>query len=53
MTAKRILAYGDDALVISTRAMILQRVGYDVIHTTRASDVAPLLGGIFFDMLLI
>lgn len=53
MTAKRILAYGEDALVISTRAMILQRAGYDVAHTTCASDLAPLLSGIFFDMLLI
>ena len=53
MTSKRILAYGEDALVISTRAMILQRAGYEVTHTTRASDLAPLLGGIFFDMLLI
>ena len=53
MTAKRILAYGEDDLVISTRAMILQRAGYDVAHTTCASDVAPLLSGIFFDMLLI
>ena len=53
MTSKRILAYGEDALVIATRAMILQRAGYEVAHTTSASDLAPLLGGIFFDMLLI
>jgi len=50
---KRILAYGEDAHVISTRAMILQRAGYDVVHTTRADELAPLLRGIFFDMLLI
>lgn len=53
MTAKRILAYGEDVLVISTRAMILQRAGYEVAHTTCAADVATLLGGVFFDMLLV
>ena len=53
MNPKRILAYGEDPLVISTRAMILQRAGYDVAHTTRLIDVVPLLQGIFFDMLLI
>src|SRR5438046_241765 len=53
MSIKRILAYGEDANVISTRAMILQRAGYDVAHTTRADELAPLLRGIFFDMLLI
>jgi|SRR5205823_12558134 hypothetical protein len=52
MSIKRILAYGEDAHVICTRAMILQRAGYDVAHTTRAADLAPLLRGIFFDMLL-
>ena len=49
---KRILAYGEDAHVISTRAMILQRAGYDVAHTTRADELVPLLRGIPFDMLL-
>src|SRR5947209_3284615 len=53
MNSKRILAFGEDALVISTRAMILQRAGYDVAHTTRIIDVLPLLHGIFFDLLLI
>ena len=53
MSIKRILAYGEDAHVISTRAMILQRAGYDVAHTTRADELGPLLRGIFFDMLLI
>jgi hypothetical protein len=53
MNSKRILAYGEDALVISTRAMILQRAGYDVAHTTCMVDVLPLLHGIFFDLLLI
>jgi hypothetical protein len=53
MNSKRILAYGEDALVISTRAMILQRAGYDVAHTTRIIDVLPLLRGISFDLLLI
>src|SRR5437588_9854234 len=53
MNSKRILAYGEDALVISTRAMILQRAGYDVSHTTRIIDVLPLLRGISFDLLLI
>lgn len=53
MTAKRILAYGEDSLVISTRAMILQRAGYDVAHTTCATDLVPLLSGIFFDLLLV
>jgi CheY-like chemotaxis protein len=50
---KRILAYGEDAHVISTRAMILQRAGYDVAHTTCADELVPLLRGIPFDMLLI
>lgn len=53
MSMKRILAYGEDAQVISTRAMILRRGGYDVAHTTRADELVPLLRGIFFDMLLI
>jgi CheY-like chemotaxis protein len=53
MSTKRILAYGEDAHVISTRALILQRAGYDVAHTTRADELIPLLRGIFFDMLLI
>ncbi|HVH85224.1 MAG TPA: response regulator [Terriglobales bacterium] len=53
MSCRRILAYGEDPLVISTRAMILQRAGYEVVHTTRTSDLAPLLRGIFFDLLLI
>lgn len=52
MSTKRILAYGEDAHVISTRAMILQRAGYDVVHTTRANELASLLHGISFDMLL-
>ena len=52
MSIKRILAYGEDAHVISTRAMILQRAGYEVAHTTRADELVPLLRGIFFDMLL-
>lgn len=50
---KRILAYGEDVHVISTRAMILQRAGYDVAHTTRADELAPLLRGLSFDMLLV
>ena len=50
---KRILAYGEDVHVISTRAMILQRAGYDVAHTTRADELVPLLRGLCFDMLLI
>ena len=53
MNSKRILAYGEDSLVISTRAMILQRAGYDVSYTTQAANLVPLLNGIFFDMLLI
>src|SRR5690242_10594581 len=53
MSMKRILAYGEDAHVISTRAMILQRAGYDVAHTTRPNELVPLLRGISFDMLLI
>jgi CheY-like chemotaxis protein len=53
MSMKRILAYGEDAHVISTRAMILQRAGYDVAHTTLAAELAPLLRGIPFDMLLV
>lgn len=53
MHRRRILAYGEDTLVISTRAMILHRAGYDVIQTTRSSDLIPLLRGIFFDMLLV
>lgn len=52
MSMKRILAYGEDVHVISTRAMILQRAGYDVTHTTRAAELASLLRGIPFDMLL-
>ena len=50
---KRILAYGEDVHVISTRAMILQRAGYDVAHTTRTDELVPLLRGITFDMLLV
>ena len=53
MHRRRILAYGEDTLVISTRAMILSRAGYEVTHTTRVSDLVPLLRGIFFDMLLV
>ena len=53
MHRRRILAYGEDILVISTRAMILSRAGYDVIYTTRISELIPLLRGIFFDMLLV
>jgi len=53
MIPKRILAYGEDSFVISTRAMILQRWGYEVVHTTRSSDLVPLLHGIAFDMLLL
>ena len=53
MLSKRILAYGEDSFVITTRAMILQRAGYEVVHTTRSSDLLPLLHGIAFDMLLI
>ena len=53
MSAKQILAYGEDSLVISTRAMILQRAGYNVAQTTRAADLVPLVQGIFFDLLLI
>src|SRR5437016_5868344 len=53
MSMKRILAYGDDVYVISTRAMVLQRAGYDVAHTTRADELVPLLRGISFDLLLI
>jgi CheY-like chemotaxis protein len=53
MNGKRILAYGEDSLVISTRAMILQRAGYEVIPTTNAGDVFTLLTGISFDLLLI
>jgi CheY-like chemotaxis protein len=52
MSAKRILAYGEDSLVISTRAMILERAGYEVVHTVRSADLMPLLGGIYFDLLL-
>jgi len=52
MSTKRILAYGEDTHVISTRAMILQRAGYDVINTTRANELFSLLHGISFDMLL-
>jgi len=52
MSTKRILAYGEDAHVISTRAMILQRAGYDVVHTTRASELASLLESLPFDLLL-
>ncbi|HWC19153.1 MAG TPA: hypothetical protein VG498_19235 [Terriglobales bacterium] len=39
--------------MITTRAMILQRAGYEVVHTTHTSELVPLLQGIFFDMLLI
>lgn len=53
MNGKRILAYGEDSLVISTRAMILQRAGYEVVQTTNAADVFTLLTGISFDLLLI
>jgi len=53
MSAQQILAYGEDSLVISTRAMILQRAGYSVAQTTRATDLVPLVRGIFFDLLLI
>jgi PleD family two-component response regulator len=53
MNGKRILAYGEDSLVISTRAMILQRAGYEVVQTTNAEDVFTLLTGISFDLLLI
>jgi len=53
MHGRRILAYGEDTLVISTRAMILSRAGYDVTHTTHSSEIIPLLGGIVFDMLLV
>ncbi|PYY18746.1 MAG: hypothetical protein DMG60_07210 [Acidobacteria bacterium] len=53
MSMKRILAYGEDVHVICTRAMILQRAGYDVAHTTRPNELVPLLRGISFDMLLI
>lgn len=53
MTPRRILAYGEDPLVISTRAMILKRAGYDVAHTTDTADLVSLLRGIFFDMLLV
>lgn len=53
MHRRRILAYGEDTLVISTRAMILSRAGYDVTYTTHASELTPLLCGIFFNMLLV
>ena len=53
MHCRRILAYGEDTLVISTRAMILRRAGYDVTQTTHAPELIPLLRGIFFDMLLV
>ena len=36
MSSKTILAYGEDALVISTRAMILHRAGYEVAHYPRS-----------------
>lgn len=52
MNGKRILAYGEDSLVISTRAMILQRAGYEVVQTTNVADVFTLLTGISFDLLL-
>jgi CheY-like chemotaxis protein len=52
MNGKRILAFGEDSLVISTRAMILQRAGYEVVQTTNATDVFTLLTGISFDLLL-
>ena len=53
MHCRRILAYGEDTLVISTRAMILTRAGYKVTHTTRISELIPLLRGNVFDMLLV
>ncbi len=53
MLPKRILAYGEDTLVISTRAMILRRAGYEVIHTTQAAELIPLLRGVAFDLLLV
>jgi DNA-binding NtrC family response regulator len=53
MLPRRILAYGEDTLVISTRAMILRRAGYEVIHTTKPAELLPLLRGIFFDLLLV
>lgn len=53
MTSRRILAYGEDSVVISTRAMILERAGYEVSHVNRAADLLPLLKGIHFDLLLI
>lgn len=53
MLPRRILAYGEDTLVISTRAMILRRAGYEVIHTTKPAELIPLLRGISFDMLLV
>ena len=53
MGSRRILAYGEDTLVISTRAMILNRAGYEVTYTTRAAEISQLLRGVFFDMLLI
>ena len=33
--------------------MILRRAGYGVVHTTSAADLAPLLRGIYFDLVLI
>jgi hypothetical protein len=53
MAAKRILVYGEDRLVISTRAMILQRAGYDVVQTTNPADLLSILQGIVFDIALI
>jgi DNA-binding NtrC family response regulator len=53
MATKHILAYGEDVLVISTRAMILRRAGYGVVYTTSAADLVPLLQSISFDLLLI
>jgi PleD family two-component response regulator len=53
MAASRILAYGEDRLVISTRAMILQRAGYDVVQITNATHLLPILEGIVFDLIVV
>lgn len=53
MSALRILVYGEDSLVVSTRAMILERAGYSVVFTTRAEELLPLLKGVAFDLLLV
>ena len=53
MHRRRILAYGEDTLVISTRAMILSRAGYEVPHTTQAMELPQLLRDVSFDMLLV